>query len=1375
MKSTRKPNSKLTEIVQKFAGYVLLLTVMLTSAALAQTADPPPNFGTSDGSSGDPYEIATLNNLYWLSQTSSEWDKHYIQTADIDASSSATWDDGDGGDPEGFSPIGNNTNAFEGSYNGQGHIISGLTIDRSSGNLGLFGRTDLGTTIQNLGLVDVDITGGVNAGGLAGNSGSTISNIYTTGSVKDADIFSGGLVGSNTSGGTLNNSFSLVTVNGVGVGGLAGSNSSGASITNSYSAGSVSGTSVNVGGLVGSNNGTITNSYWDTDASGQATSEGGTTGLSTTEMRRQSNFNTWDFTNTWTIGEGFTYPYLQNNIPSPLPGLVYEGGTGTPGDPYQVGTLEQLDAVRFNPDKHFIQTADIDASDAQTWDSGNGFTPIGDDNTQFTGTYDGDDHTITGLYIDRGGTNYVGLFGYISGSSVELTNIGLKEVDITGNNHVSGLAGRNFDGATISNSYTKGSVTGNGRYVGGLVGSNHGSNIINSYSTADLDGSDEYLGGLAGINETFSSSGGAITGSYATGNVSGDLGHVGGLVGRNYNGASITQSFATGAVNGGSNHVGGLVGSSHGGTISLSYATGTVTSASASNVGGLVGINEPLTGSGGTITDSYAAGLATGNSNFGGLTGVNTGTVTGSYWDSDTGGPDNGTGTKLTGAQMRRQANFTGWDFFGIWDIEEEQSYPYLQNNIPSPFPGYIPFIQGDGSPGNPYQLSTLPQLDSVRNYLDKHFIQTADIDASDTENWNDGAGFVPIGDNSTPFTGGYNGDGHTITGLTIDRGDTDIMGLFGIVSGATIENLGIVNADITGRDGTGGLAASITNSSVITECYVSGTITGTRFFVGGLAGAASGNSSIDKSYSTATVTGSNQYIGGLIGSNNSSTISSSYSTGSVSGGNSQIGGLVGINDGTGAIQSSYSAGDVTGNFSIGGLAGENLGTIEDSYSIGNINGNGNIGGLVGNNAGAISRTYSSGTVTGDTQSGLIGSNLIGSGTVEDSFWNTETSGQSGSVEGTGLTSAEMRQQASLSGFDFSNTWAIDELRSFPFLQSNVPSSLPGFITFLSGDGTSGDPYHILTLAELDSVRNYLDKHFIQMSDIDASETQNWDGGAGFTPIGDSGTPFSGSYDGNGHTISELTINRSGNTDTGLFGAAGGADIQNLRLTSVNITGGNNTGGLVGHNDNTTTSNIFITGDINGGNNTGGLTGQNLNSSSVSSSYSTAGINGSDHTGGLIGQNDNATVNNSYSTGSVNGGDIVGGLVGENLTGSTITNSYSSGSVSGNSNTGGLAGGNNGTVTNSYWITDTGGPDNGIGTGLSTMQMRQQNSFSGWDFGSIWSIGEGYTYPYLQNNTQSPPPGFAFAGGEGTSGNPFQVNTLEQLDAIRYNRHKHFI
>ena len=153
--------------------------------------------------------------------------------------------------------------------------------------------------------------------------------------------------------------------------------------------------------------------------------------------------------------------------------------------------------------------------------------------------------------INRGSTDNIGLFGV---SFIRIVNLGLLNVNITGQDEVGGLTGNNF--SLITNSYVTGSVSGRST-VGGLVGLNNSSVISNSYATASVTGSGNNVGGLVGRNNV------SITNSYATGEVTGTgqrSMNIGGLVGLNEAVAFITNSYATASVTGSGNNVGGLVG-----------------------------------------------------------------------------------------------------------------------------------------------------------------------------------------------------------------------------------------------------------------------------------------------------------------------------------------------------------------------------------------------------------------------------------------------------------------------------------------------------------------------------------------------------------------------------------------------------------------------------------------------------------------------------------------------------------------------------------------------------------------------------------------------------------------------------------------------
>jgi len=197
-------------------------------------------------------------------------------------------------------------------------------------------------------------------------------------------------------------------------------------------------------------------------------------------------------------------------------------------------------------------------------------------------------------------------------------------------------------------------------------------------------------------------------------------------------------------------------------------------------------------------------------------------------------------------------------------------------------------------------------------------------------------------------------------------------------------------------------------------------------------------------------------------------------------------------------------------------------------------------------------------------------------------------------------------------------------------------------------DGTKDYPFQVATVADLQKVGKgaggwTLDKHYLQTANINLNTVTNW------TPIGDEPSPFTGSYDGDGYSISNLTI--SGTTEgQGLFGwiNPGGA-VRNVALKNVNITSTEaNTGGIAGRNWGSTIENCYVTGSVSGPILVGGVSGGNWNAV-IKNCYTACEVSGSMHIGGIVGHNDKCpTVSYCYATGGIFGYDHVGGIVGFN-------------------------------------------------------------------------------------------------------------------------------
>jgi filamentous hemagglutinin family protein len=303
----------------------------------------------------------------------------------------------------------------------------------------------------------------------------------------------------------------------------------------------------------------------------------------------------------------------------------------------------------------------------------------------------------------------------------------------------------------------------------------------------------------------------------------------------------------------------------------------------------------------------------------------------------------------------------------------------------------------------------TTTDLQGMGGNLAGNYVLGADIAASGTSTWNSSAGFVAVGNSVTQFTGSFDGLGHTITGLTINRPGWNVMdnnyqGLFGYATG-TLRNVGLLNSSISGANVIGTLAGR--SDGAISNVYADG----------------------------GSVTASVHQAGGLVGQMGGGSIGNSYTNVSVTGTNYAC------------------CGGGTSSSSIGGLVGKTLGgSISNSYATGSVHGGTYVGGLVGQNSANIATSYASGAVTATTsRGGLIGDQLAG--TITDNYWDAATTGvgtgtRSGNIAALTDVSAAPKAQTSYTGFDFTNIWRIYEGNTRPLLKS--------FLTPLTVTATSG-------------------------------------------------------------------------------------------------------------------------------------------------------------------------------------------------------------------------------------------------------------------------------------------------------------------------------
>ena len=1052
--------------------------------------------------------------------------------------------------------------------------------------------------------------------------------------------------------------------------------------------------------------------------------------------------------------------------------IAFNGGDGSPGNPYQVATAADLNDVRDHLGAHFVQTADIDLGDP-AWSSGEGWLPIGtarvgiiDANyAPFTGTYDGGGFEISNLTLNRQTSDIQGLFGVTDSAVVR--NVRLVGVSLTARRYSGALVGSARE-SLVEFVSASGSISGSSDRIGGLIGSAESSLVQVAVTDMTVSGGDR-TGGLVGYNNGeihYSSSQGSVTGASSTG----------GLVGYHHAPGLVTDCFSHANVSG-SSAVGGFAGAAWNSTsmIRRCFSTGTV-AGSGSNIGGFLGQR------------------------------ANSAQVDHAYWNVQSSGlTESAMGEGKTTAEMRQAATFPAFDFGIAWAIDEGVGYATLDavSYNPAAPPEILPEnLPGSGTAGDPYLISTPAELNAMRRDLAAHYRLNADIDLSNTIVWNGGRGWEPVGYSRVgtttgrqPFTGSLDGAGHTLSNLSLNRPATEVQGLFGYVEGAVLRNLSVTDAAIHAGRYSGILAGYLVSSDV-EFVRVSGLLTGPGVRLGGIAGSANG-SRIQMAEAEMTIVGQNE-AGALVGYNNGE-IRYSSATGSVTGASS-TGGFVGFHHAPGIIADCFSHAAASGATAVGGFAGG-----------------------AWNSTSMITRCFSTGAVTGGESNvgGFLGQRA-NSAQVYHCYWDTESSLQNTSAMGTGKTTAGMRQSATFPAFDFHIAWSLTEGVTYPALAAAaydpgppaeiLPSELPG-------SGTVNNPYQIATAAQLNAMRGDLAAHYRLTADIDLANTIVWDLGRGWEPVGYSlvGTTagrqaFTGSLDGAGHVISNLTLNRPANEVQGLFGYTEDALIHNLSITNAAINAKRYAGVLAGqtvasHTGFIHTSGLLVT---NPAERAGGMTGS-AHTGTILASQSTTRVLGGNESGGLVGWND-GEIRYSRTSGAVTGAETVGGLVGYHRDPGLITDCLSDSPVHGTSRVGGLVGAawnsncqlmhsfsvgpvtgtgsdlggllgyraNSADVHYCYWDTGRSGQtESAMGEGKTTAEMRQAESFPTYHFGRIWTIEEGVSDPALVEFAALSPyqPALVMPAdlpGAGTPENPYRIATATELHAMRHDLAAHY-
>lgn len=1020
-------------------GSTLKLTVALGDpegepvAMLAVSMEKPPEGKhTIGGSTVYAYELSTPAHLYWFANqiNTTQQDISAVLTADITVNQSVLNANGglNSGSFEAWTPIGTVDHNFRGKFDGQGHTISGLYLnDSRTGNVGLFGVVGSPANIYRVGVVDSYFAGNQNVGGLCGRASSEEIRIESC--------------------------FTTATVSGTShVGTFCGFSS--ANINNCYSAGKVG----NSYGKFTGNEDKVDFCYAlsDTDRDGTKDSD--------LKYRTMDAFKSGEVTYgltknqatpSWrqTIGK-HTFPQCTTDGDIVYCGkkegdVYYHNHSGSERCPY-------CSVPDFNNNAYLIYTTDelywfaeyvngghpdANAQVRNDITVGNDWVPIGDEGNAFTGRFShpADQKTISGI------PSASSLFGP-TGSGAEIARITVTSGGLCADNggkivdcHVSG-------GGMLVSGVNSGTVSDSSAAGGALVKDNSGA-ITNCQVS---DGGTLVSGTNSGTVSDSSAPGGTLV-QTNTGTIT-DC-HAAGsgatLCATNNTGGTVTDSYVSGAASS------VLVGANSG-TIQKSYAAGGATLCTTNSSGGKI-INCYATGTGsvtlcgsnsGVIANCFAAGGS-------GTTVGSGGTITNCYalagsTASTTGGTPLTTASPFTSGEVAYRLNQGAGTYpGGVWgqtigtdslpifggkEVYYKQGgrLEYHNHNGYCDICTITPKYQNDQ-----WQITNEDELYWYAQYINgtlpeipgrtKDAILVNNItvnpnvlkaDGTLSEAYDSFTVWTPIMATSN-YTGTFDGNHHTISGLYVNAPGTSYVGFFGKKSGGTVKNLtiadsyfegtsfvggicGLDQGNVSGCTNTGTVKGKETyvggicgyNGGTVSGCTNSGAVTGGVNAVGGICGHAS-QAKVTGCVNIGTVTGGLYNTGGICGNAYKATVSGCTNSGAVTG-SYCVGGVCGICDETTTVSGCSNSGAVSGSTSVGGVCGKNyvtISTISECYNIGAVNGSSYVGGVCGENKGSVKNCYYNSEVySGDA----VGRNE--SGTVESVLGKTTKEFASGEV-----------------------------------------------------------------------------------------------------------------------------------------------------------------------------------------------------------------------------------------------------------------------------------------------------------------------------------------------------------------------------------------
>ena len=854
--------------------------------------------------------------------------------------------------------------------------------------------------------------------------------------------------------------------------------------------------------------------------------------------------------------------------------------------------------------------ANYDGTSENTWRE---WTPIAADYGRYKGTFDGQGHTISGLYFNDSSAECIGIVGDLGRGGV-IQNVGLENSYFHVYQYTAGICG--YNSGTIRNCYNAGTVIGEFIIIGGIVGAFEVGTVSNCYNTGNITGKSD-VGGVCGNNMMRSNT---IENCYNTGNITGDM-DLGGICGENTANAIIKNCYNIGNVTGTDKRIGGIIGRNASKFVENCYNTGTVTSTgeNTDTVGGVCGLN-----SSNYLTNCYyladsetdkldgttfktAAEFASGEVTYL-LNGSTPGDANIFRQNLDNGEPTDATpvldsahdvvyegmlctsGTGYTNDEDST-SEIHAWDDNGFCKNDDTHYQPATNNN-------------------GTYEISNAGQLywfaskvnggNCVNAVLTKDIVvnkgDVAGCEGTKTEGWRE---WTPISYYFDQSMGDFDGKGHTISGLYCNDKNKD-AGLFARAGYIRISNVGVINSYIKGKENAGGITAKNDSYGSIRNCYSICTVSGydDNAKVGGICGSSSYE--IENCYSVSN---------GGVCSATSATIGNCYYLS-----DSETDDIDGT---TAKTAEQFKNGEVCYLLN-GGKSDETIAfyqTIgEDDYPV-------------------LDSTHK--VVYADTDCGGTALRYTNGSDVSQSDHDWDDNGFCKNYP------THYQKPEEVNGvYQIANAgqlyWFAAYVNTYDYDNATYPNVAANAV--LTAD---------ITVNEGD------------VAGYDGTKAEGW---RVWTPIAPNRATYAGKFDGQGHTISGLYFNNEDIDDgkyVGLFGhMENGGEIQNVGLKNSYFRGRNYIGGICGSNYKTgTIRNCYSEANVTGvvvGADIGGVVGEN--NGTVENCYNTGNVVGNKWVGGVCGYND-GTNNNCYNTGKVTDTSYVGDVCGQNDKG-TLTNCY---------------------------------------------------------------------------------------------------------------------